>query len=264
MVDGQLSTRLEDSIQKAFRSYTTEFENKAQGEKKRYIDLVEKSVKDIIKNEVKNQLPQILPKEVSDYVTLVIQSTITESLENVVLAKSSSQPKSTYEAVTELYDGLVKSYKLDKDLFESYGKTYSLKRDRKDKDKDEDPPGSVLKGSRRTKAQRVYRALRRGADQGADFINMSRIKLIKSAQAEESVFETTDSEMPQNQRSDLGNTDYQSNFEAASKHDWFNKPERRPTLYSDWNATKQLISDHLILGSAKLPKQKNLISLLTS
>ncbi|GKE29972.1 hypothetical protein Tco_1445356, partial [Tanacetum coccineum] len=53
MVDAQLSTRREDSIQKAFRSYTAEFEKKAQGEKKRYIDLVEKSVKDINKDEVK-------------------------------------------------------------------------------------------------------------------------------------------------------------------------------------------------------------------
>ncbi|GKD98163.1 hypothetical protein Tco_1382060 [Tanacetum coccineum] len=42
----------------------------------------------------------------------------------------------------DLYDELVKSYKLEKDLFESYGKAYSLKRDREDKekDKDEDPP----------------------------------------------------------------------------------------------------------------------------
>ncbi|GJR84223.1 retrovirus-related pol polyprotein from transposon TNT 1-94 [Tanacetum coccineum] len=36
---------------------------------------------------------------------------------------------------------------------------------------------SVLKGSRRTKAQRAYGALRRGADQGAGFMNMSRNKL---------------------------------------------------------------------------------------
>ncbi|GJS59651.1 hypothetical protein Tco_0654435 [Tanacetum coccineum] len=139
------------------KSYTTEFEKKAKDERKRYIDLVEKSVKDIIKDEVKNQLPQILPKEVSDYATPVIQSSITESLENIILAKSSSQPKSTYESTAsltefelkkilldkiqrsksyrgtqehkDLYDVMVKSYKLDKDLFESYGKVYSLKRD---------------------------------------------------------------------------------------------------------------------------------------
>ncbi|GJW23940.1 hypothetical protein Tco_0037751 [Tanacetum coccineum] len=131
-----------------------------------YIDLVEKSVKDIIKDEVKSQLPQILPKELVDYATHVIQSSITESLENINLSKSFSQTKSTYEVAAsltefelkkilldkiqksksyrgaqeykDLYDALVKSYNLEKDLFESYGKVYLLKRDREDKDKDED------------------------------------------------------------------------------------------------------------------------------
>nr|GEW99578.1 hypothetical protein [Tanacetum cinerariifolium] len=64
-------------------SYTTEFEKKAKDERKRYIDLVEKSVKDVIKDEVKSQLPQILPKEVSDYATPMIQSSIIESLKNI-------------------------------------------------------------------------------------------------------------------------------------------------------------------------------------
>ncbi|GKB71812.1 hypothetical protein Tco_0933224 [Tanacetum coccineum] len=86
------------TIPKAFRSYTAEFENEAKDERRRYIDLIEKSVKDIISNEVKTQLPQILPKAVSDFATPMIKSTITESLEDVVLAKSSSQPQSTYEA----------------------------------------------------------------------------------------------------------------------------------------------------------------------
>ncbi|GJZ19380.1 hypothetical protein Tco_0555970 [Tanacetum coccineum] len=65
------------------RSYTAEFEKKAQAEKDRYIDLIEKSIKDIIKDEVKSKLPQILPKEISDFATPVIQSTINESLKNV-------------------------------------------------------------------------------------------------------------------------------------------------------------------------------------
>nr|GEY11258.1 hypothetical protein [Tanacetum cinerariifolium] len=63
MVDAQLSKRLKDSIKKAFRSYTAEFEKKAKDERKRYIDLVENSVKDIIKDQVKSQLPPILSKE---------------------------------------------------------------------------------------------------------------------------------------------------------------------------------------------------------
>ncbi|GJT59435.1 hypothetical protein Tco_1002968 [Tanacetum coccineum] len=54
MVDAQISTRLEDSIKKSFRSYTAEFEKKAKDKRKRYIDLVEKSVKEIIKDKDKS------------------------------------------------------------------------------------------------------------------------------------------------------------------------------------------------------------------
>nr|GEV59649.1 hypothetical protein [Tanacetum cinerariifolium] len=128
MVDAQLSTRLEDSIHKAFRSYTEEFEKKAKDEKKRYINLVEKSVKEIIKDEVKTSLTEF-------------------ELKKILLDKM--QKSKSYRAAQqhkELYDGLVKSYKLDKELFESYGQAYSLKRYREDKDKDEDPPAGSDQG----------------------------------------------------------------------------------------------------------------------
>ncbi|GJU28216.1 hypothetical protein Tco_1166837 [Tanacetum coccineum] len=197
---------------------------KAQEKRKLYIDVVEKSVNDIIRDEVKSQLPQILPKEISDFATPVIQSTVTESLKNVVLAKSSSQPQPTYEAATSLtefelkkilldkseksksyraakvhknlYDALVRSYLLDKDLFDS------------------------VCSSKGTKSQSKSSG--------------------KSVQAEELVFKTIDTEMPQDQGDDMGNTEDQPNVEAASKHDWFKKPEMPPTLNHDWNARKQI------------------------
>ncbi|GKB87744.1 hypothetical protein Tco_0960016 [Tanacetum coccineum] len=273
MVDAQLSTRLEDSIQKAFRSYTTEFEKKAKDERKKYIDLVEKSMKDIIKDEVKGQLPQILPKEVSEFATPVIQSTITESLENVVLAKYSSQPKSTYEAAAsltefelkkilldkmqksksyraakehkDLYDALVKSYKLDKNLFESYGNSYSLKRDREDKDKDEDPPAGSDQGLKKQKMSKDGEPSKGSKSKESKSSSSKGTKSQskssgESGKAEESVFETTDTEMPHNQGGDLGNTDDQPNIEATSRDDWFKKPERPQTPDSDWNATKSI------------------------
>ncbi|GKG07612.1 hypothetical protein Tco_0330581, partial [Tanacetum coccineum] len=56
----------------------------------------------------------ILPKEVSDIATHVIQSTITELLENHFLAKYSSQPKSTYEAAESLTEFELKKILLDK------------------------------------------------------------------------------------------------------------------------------------------------------
>ncbi|GKA70394.1 hypothetical protein Tco_0776458, partial [Tanacetum coccineum] len=133
----------------SLHSYTKKFEKKAQEERKLYIDVVEKS------------------------------STIMESLENVVLANSLSQPQSTNEATTSLtdfelkkilldkleksksyravedhknlYDALVKSYQLDKDLFDSYGKAYSLKRSHEDKDKDKDPLAGPDQGLKKKK-----------------------------------------------------------------------------------------------------------------
>ncbi|GJR70542.1 hypothetical protein Tco_0016607 [Tanacetum coccineum] len=182
MVDAHLGTRLEDYIQKALRSYTTEFEKEAQAEKKRYINLIEKSVKDVINDEVKTQLPQILPKALVRFATPVIKSTNTESLEDVFLAKSSSQPQSTYEAEAsltefelkkimivkmeksqsnltadkhkELYKALVNSYNIDKYLFLVYGKDVSLKRGHEDKDKDEDPPAGLDQGMKGRKTSK--------------------------------------------------------------------------------------------------------------
>ncbi|GJR14543.1 hypothetical protein Tco_0797195 [Tanacetum coccineum] len=54
----------------------------------------------------------------------------------------------------DLYDALVKSYQLNKDLFDSYGKTFSLKRGREDKDKDEDPPARSDQGLKKKKTSK--------------------------------------------------------------------------------------------------------------
>ncbi|GKB90646.1 hypothetical protein Tco_0962918, partial [Tanacetum coccineum] len=153
----------------------------------------------------------ILPKEISDFATPVIQRTINESLKNLVLAKSSSQPQLTYKAATSLT-----KFELKKILLDKLEKTYSLKRGREDKDKDEDPPA--------------------GPDQGLKKRKTSK----ESAQAEELVFETADTETPQDQGGDLGNTEDQPSVEEASKYDWFKKPERPRTLDRDWNAGKQI------------------------
>ncbi|GKA28608.1 hypothetical protein Tco_0714853 [Tanacetum coccineum] len=132
-----------------------------------FMNYLSASITARITEQVKIQLPQILPKEVSNFAPPEIQRMVTESLEHVVLAKKSSQPQSSYEAAAtltefelkkilidkmdksesylaapehrECYEGLIKSYDLNKTLFSNYGKVYSLKRSQKDKDKDEDP-----------------------------------------------------------------------------------------------------------------------------
>nr|GEW76622.1 hypothetical protein [Tanacetum cinerariifolium] len=83
MVDAQINIRLKYSTQKSFRSYTVEFEKKAKDERKRYIDLVEKSI-------------------------------VLDKLEKSKSYQAAEQHK-------DLYGAMVKSYQLDKDLFDSHG-----------------------------------------------------------------------------------------------------------------------------------------------
>ncbi|GJW49738.1 hypothetical protein Tco_0091089 [Tanacetum coccineum] len=145
------------------------------------------------------QLPQILPKEVSNFAPPEIKRMVTESLEHAVLAKESSQPKSTYEAAAlltklelkkilidkmdesqsyltdaehrECYDGLIKSYDLDKSLFSTYDK-------------------------------------------------------VKSVYAEEPEFEVADSDMPQDQEENQGNDDEEPKRKIASKREWVTKSKQ--------------------------------------
>ncbi|GJY46304.1 hypothetical protein Tco_0435367 [Tanacetum coccineum] len=209
IVNDLLSIRIGYAARTALQSYTKEFEKKAQEERKLYIDVVEKL------------------------------SNINESLENIILAKSSSQPKSTYEAAAsliefelkkilldkieksksyqatpeyrELYDGLVKSYNFEKDLFSSYGNI----------SKDAEPPkGSKSKDSKTSSSKGTKSQPK-----------SSR----KSVQAKEPVFEVVDTEMPQDQG---GDTKDQPNVKVTPMDDWLKKLKRPSTPDPDWNVTK--------------------------
>ncbi|GKE10015.1 hypothetical protein Tco_1413566 [Tanacetum coccineum] len=147
--------------------------------KDEFISYLSTSITVRIKEQVKIQLSQILPKEVSNFAPPVIKSMVTELFEHAVLAKECSQPQSTYEVAASLtkfelkkilidkidesqsyltatehrecYDGLIKSYDLERSLFSTYDKVYSLKRSQKDKDKDEDPSAESDRGLKKRK-----------------------------------------------------------------------------------------------------------------
>ncbi|GJR02786.1 hypothetical protein Tco_0525770 [Tanacetum coccineum] len=163
-----------------------------------------------IKEQVKDQLPQILPKEVSNFAPPVIKALIKESRDEVTLAKVSSQPHSTYEAASTLTEFELKKIlidKMEKNFFFCYD-VYIMKRSRKDKDKDEDP----------------FAALDRG---------LKRRKTSKDAEPtiEEPEFEVVDSDMPQDQEGNLVNDDDEPRKEAAPRHDWFTKPTPPLSFY---------------------------------
>ncbi|GKF30716.1 hypothetical protein Tco_0100514, partial [Tanacetum coccineum] len=76
-------------------------------------------------------------------------------LKNILIDKM-DKSKSYLEAPKhrECYDGLIKSYDLNKSLFSTYDKMYSLKRSRKDKDKDEDLSAGSDRGLKKRKTSK--------------------------------------------------------------------------------------------------------------
>ncbi|GKD79053.1 hypothetical protein Tco_1341674, partial [Tanacetum coccineum] len=85
----------------------------------------------------------------------VAASTLTEfELKKILLDKiETSESYLTAPEHRDCYDGLKKSYALDKDLFYSYD-VYSLKCGRKDKDKDEDPSAGLDRGLKKRKTSK--------------------------------------------------------------------------------------------------------------
>ncbi|GKA01086.1 hypothetical protein Tco_0673751 [Tanacetum coccineum] len=158
-----------------------------------------------IKEQVKDQLPQILPKEVSNFAPPVIKKLIIESRDEVTLAKVSSQPQSTYEAASTLTEFELKKILLDK---------MEKKPTTKPKNKD-----STSGSSKGTKSQP----------------KSSR----KSVQSEELVFEVAASDMPHDQEGNMGDNKDEPRKETASRRDWFKKstPPQEPTN-PNWNIGK--------------------------
>ncbi|GJW83399.1 hypothetical protein Tco_0156544 [Tanacetum coccineum] len=169
---------------------------------------------------------------------------VTESLEAAVLERSSSQPKSTYEAAAslsefqltkillnkmkknksydkaaykrELYAALVKSYETDKDLFDSYGEVFTLKRSQDDKDKDRDPSAGSDRGTKRRKSSKEAESSRdsrskekKSSSTSKDPSHSQQKPSGKSAHAKEPSHTVDDSGVQQDQEFDTDNNDAQ-------------------------------------------------------
>ncbi|GKD99953.1 hypothetical protein Tco_1387937 [Tanacetum coccineum] len=114
IVDRYIDNKLGEVINKAIRAHNLDCRQEAQDDKNAYIELVDISMRAIIKEEVNTQLPQILPQAVSDFANPMIEKNVTESLEAAVLTRFSSQPKSTYEAAASLSEFELTKILLDK------------------------------------------------------------------------------------------------------------------------------------------------------
>ncbi|GKG06357.1 hypothetical protein Tco_0326443, partial [Tanacetum coccineum] len=100
IVDRFMDNKLREAINKAIQAHNLDYRQEAQDEKNAYIEIINTSMGDLIKEEVNTQLPHILPQAVSDFANPVIEKNVTELVEAAVLTRSSAQPTSTYEATT--------------------------------------------------------------------------------------------------------------------------------------------------------------------
>ncbi|GJW77886.1 hypothetical protein Tco_0139568 [Tanacetum coccineum] len=155
-----------------------------------------------ITEQVKNQLPQILLKEVSNFAPSVIQSMLKKFL---IDKMDKSESYLAAPEHRECYDGLIKS---------------RVKEEKTSKD------AKLTKGT-------IAKESQSGSSKGTKSQPKSSGK---SIQSEEPEFKAADSNMPQDQEGNLGNDDDEPMKETVSKRDWFTKPTqpREPTD-PDWN-----------------------------
>ncbi|GJZ57262.1 hypothetical protein Tco_0612756 [Tanacetum coccineum] len=97
IVDCYMDNKLREAINKAILAHNLYCRQEAQDEKNAYIELVDTSMRALIKEEVNTQLPQILPQAVSNFANLVIDKNVIESVEVAVLTRGVEMKKTKIE-----------------------------------------------------------------------------------------------------------------------------------------------------------------------
>ncbi|GJZ82270.1 hypothetical protein Tco_0647443 [Tanacetum coccineum] len=175
-----------------------------------FMNFLSESLTARIKEQVKNHLPQILPKEVSNFAPPMIEKLIKESCDEVSLAKVSSKPQSDYEDASTLTEFELKKILLDKM--------------EKNKDKDEDHSTGSDRGLKKRKLSKDAEPTTGPKKKDSTSGSSKGTKGLLSVQSEEPVFKVADSDMPQDQEGNLGDNEDEPRNETASRRDWFKKP----------------------------------------
>ncbi|GJS29729.1 hypothetical protein Tco_0490349 [Tanacetum coccineum] len=237
----------DDPLKTQVTALVDEHHARLRATKDEFMSYLSASITAKITKQVKIQLPQILPKEESSQLqsSYKAAATLTEfELKKILIDKmDKSQSYLMTSEHKECYDGLIKSYDLDKSLFSTYGNVYLLKR-RNDKDKDEDPSAGSNRGLKKRKKSKdadptkgpKTKESKLGSSKGTKSQPKYSGKLVQSKEPD---FEVADSDMPQDQEGNLGNDDDEPMKETISKRDWFTKPTQpqEPTD-PNWNDGK--------------------------
>ncbi|GJT23111.1 hypothetical protein Tco_0893048 [Tanacetum coccineum] len=134
-----------------------------------------------------------------------------------------------------LYHALMKSILADEDAMDKGVSNIQKKRKPDDDDRDEDPPAGPDQWKRRKTGKDTEQSKKAKSTGTSKGTTKSQPKSTsKSAQAEETVFEARDTQVTQDLREDMGNTDEPPIVKADPK-DWFKKPKRPPSPDPEWN-----------------------------
>ncbi|GKB09063.1 hypothetical protein Tco_0837375 [Tanacetum coccineum] len=163
--------------------------------------------------------------EFMKYLLAFITARIIEQVKILPEEVSNFAPCKSYLAAPghkECYDGLVKSYELDKTLFSTYDKVYSSKRSQKDKDKDEDPSAGSDQGMKKRKTTKDAEPTKGPKTKESKSVSSKGTKsqptfFGKSVQTEEPEFDIADTDMPQDQEGNMVNDDEEPKRKVASK-----------------------------------------------
>nr|GEU39497.1 hypothetical protein [Tanacetum cinerariifolium] len=206
-----MDNKLRDALNKSIQTHNFDCREEAQAEKRDNIELINLTVKTIIKEEVNARLHQILPKAISDVATpssYEAAVTLSEFELTKILIDKMEKNKSfdVADYKRELYDALFKSYNTDKDIFESYGEVFSLKKSRDEKDKDRDHSAGSDRGTKRRKSSKDAESSRdskskenKSSSTSKDASQSRHKSSGKSVHAEEPSHTVKDSGKPQDQ-----------------------------------------------------------------
>ncbi|GKA07209.1 hypothetical protein Tco_0686433 [Tanacetum coccineum] len=199
ILDCYINNKLGEAINKAIQAHNLDCRQEAHNEKIDYIELVDTSIRAIIKKEVNTQ----------------------QSSDATVLARSSLQPKSTYEAAASLSE-----FELTKICLDKMEEIFTLKRSRDDNDKDRDPFARSDRGTKRRKSRKEAessqdsRSKEKKSSRTSKDASQSQHKSSgKSAHAEEPIHIVDDLGVQQDQEFNISNNDEQPSNKEVSKDD---------------------------------------------
>ncbi|GJX60423.1 hypothetical protein Tco_0291813 [Tanacetum coccineum] len=189
-----------------------------------YKEMIEESVQANLINEIKNQLPTLLPKAVSDSATLVIQSTIKNALDKTplltILFEKMDKIRSylTHDKHQAYFDAFLNLMSLDDAI--AGGKADPEKVLRK-RDRDDEDPSAGPNQGKKTKRSRTkeFEPSKKSSTSKKSSKGKSSAKTFKS-----------------------GKSVIAKEPDKDPKKDWFKQPPRPPTPDPKWNK-RQVVVD---------------------